>query len=175
MNHKLKMMATSVAVSLLFGIYACSNNEPTPTPSLPSPSVSTIPSEAVTLDPAPTSIEDEGPYPTEEPEPTRKPPARTTEPTPVPTVTTSEAGTPAVQFAARWGKRYPNVPEFAILKAANATCRLIEASGSNWNDNPATIAAIETAVGAAGLSSKDGVEFAQDANQNYCASVSNPT
>lgn len=175
MNDKLKMLATTIAVSLLFGIYACSSDEPKPVPTSPSPSVSTIPSEAVTLDPAPTSIEEEGPFPTEEPNnPPVKPEKTTTKPE-APATATPEAGTPAVQFAARWGKRYPQVPEFAILKAANATCRAIDAAGANWNDNPVTVAAIETIVGAAGLSANDGVEFAQDANQNYCSSVSNPT
>jgi len=107
-----------------------------------------------------------------------KPSTATTEPSTVPTrdaeptATTSEAGTPATQFAERWGKKYPAIPEFVILKTANSTCDLI--SSGNWQDEPRK-SLIEGVVSAAGMAENDAVEFAQDAEQNYCSSRSNPT
>jgi len=113
-----------------------------------------VPSEDVTT--APTK-------PAEDPEPTKT----------LPTVT--PAVPPAVEFAQRWGRKYPDVPEYAILKAANATCELISTSGDNWNDNTQVVASIAVLLDAAGMQRTDALEFAQDADQNYCSSVSNPT
>lgn len=135
----------------------------------PTPTQSTKPSATVTAVPTPTpEVEPTTTRP--EPEPTTERPTQPQETAAAPT--TSGAVPPGVEFASRWGKRYPDVPEFAILKAANATCRTIEAAGNGWETDPLIQAAIETAVGAAGLNNNDALEFAQDANQNYCSSIS---
>ncbi len=142
--------------------------DPTPTPSVfPTPIKS--PSDLISKPPKVPSTPTQTVTKTEVPEDSdNATPAK-------PEVSMSEAGTPATQFASRWGKRYPSVPEFAILKAANAICRTIETSGDNWINSELAKSAIEVAVGAAGLNENDAVEFAQDAQQNYCSSVSNPT
>ena len=168
MNRKMKALTLSIAVSFMLGIYACSDgNNAVPLPSTPTPEVSysTNPTEASTPTQKPTA------------EPTREHTTKpeTVEPKPTATVTSSDAGTPAVEFAARWGKRYPDVPEFAILKAANGTCRILTEAGDNWNDSTVVMNSIEVVVGTAGIKNNDALEFAQDADQNYCASVSNPT
>lgn len=134
--------------------------------------------------PVPSTVESQSTKPVEpsnEPTQTREPkpepePTRTTEkPDPGPVVTTSEAGTPATQFAQRWGVKYPAVPEYAILKAAKGTCLLIETGGVDWFSDPAIMAGITEVVSGFGMQSKDALEFAQDADQNYCSSIVNPT
>lgn len=168
MRRTIVSIATTLTLSM--GLVACSSpSDPTPTPSAtPGPAVSSPEKPTTAPVPTPGPTETDAPEKPSDPEPTKKP-----EPTPAPA--TSEAGTPATQFAQRWGKRYPDVPEFAILKAANATCRAIEASGNDWNKDPIVTGAISLAIQAAGLSENDAIEFAQDADQNYCASVANPT
>lgn len=99
----------------------------------------------------------------------------TSNPEPGPVVTTTEAGTPATQFAQRWGLRYPSIPEYAILKAANGTCLMITQGGADWISDPLVVGGIEEIVKGFGLDGKDALEFAQDANQNYCSSIVNPT
>lgn len=106
-----------------------------------------------------------------EPEPTK---TEDTKPEPTSTVTSSDAGTPAVQFAKRWGEKYPAVPEYAILKAANGVCTITE-QFPDWTNNPLAKAGIDEVVKGFGISENDGVAFTQDAQQNYCGSVSNPT
>jgi hypothetical protein len=153
-------------IALVIGLSGCTSGNSDPAP-IPLPSATESPSVKPTAAPEPTVTEQPNtPDPTNQPEPTGEPT------TVAPTV---EAGTPATQFAERWGKRYPEVPEFAILKAANATCAAIDQAGANWNDNILVVAGIEAAVTAAGLSGNDALEFGQDAKQNYCSSVSNPT
>jgi hypothetical protein len=129
------------------------------------PSATASPAQTLSEAPRPSSVSATG-----------KSTEQTSDPegtTPAPT--TSAAVPPAIEFAQRWGKRYPNVPEFAILKAANGTCRLIDESGVNWNDNSTTMAAVEVLISGPGIDSSQALEFAQDANQNYCSSVSNHT
>lgn len=92
-----------------------------------------------------------------------------------PPVETTEAGTPATQFAQRWGLRYPSVPEYAILKAAKGTCLLIEQGGVDWFADPMIMGGIEEIVTGFGIEKNQALEFAQDANQNYCSSIANPT
>lgn len=166
--RKTKATVIASVISIGLTLSACSdktepiNPMPTATPSSPVVN-STIAPEPSTAAPRTTEPETDAPT-TKLPEPT------------VSTAPTSEAAAPpATQFAQRWGQRYPNVPEFAILKAANGTCRLIAASGTNWNDSTDTMKAIEAAVSLAGVDSNDALEFAQDADQSYCSSVSNPT
>lgn len=160
-----KTLVSLLAVSAIV-LGGCS--KPTPSP-VPSASVrpSASPTAGVTTTPTTTAVPTtQAPDPTEG---TGGAPGKTVAPT------TSAAVPPAIEFAQRWGAKYPSVPEFAILKSANATCKLISASGVNWNDNTDTMSAIETVIGAAGINKTDALEFAQDANQNYCSSVSNPT
>jgi hypothetical protein len=83
---------------------------------------------------------------------------------------TTGADTPANAFAKRWGERYPKVPEYAVLKAANGVCKLVENS-PDWVSDADTVAAVKTVVGLAGIDDNDAVEFGQDAQQNYCASA----
>jgi hypothetical protein len=157
-----------LVIALTAGVLAltgCSNtSEPTPVPN-PTPVETTV-------NPAPTT---DAPEPDPTREPTVAPTTDEPKPEPAPSVSSSEAGTPAVQFAERWGKRYPNVPEFLILKAANQTCRLLAEAPDNWTSDSETLAGIKAGVTLAGIEGSDGVEFAQDAQQNYCGSVSNPT
>lgn len=94
---------------------------------------------------------------------------------PAPVTTTTGAITPAVEFAQRWGLRYPSVPEYVILKAANGTCTLIESGGVAWISKPVVVGGIEDIVTDFGIEKSQALEFAQDAEQNYCASVANPT
>lgn len=178
MNQKLKTVGISIGLTFILGIYACSNSNPTPIPTAPSVGISTNPSELPTpgwITPNGSELPTTKPTRTTADQPT--PPEVDPEPTtpPRPTLTAPEAGTPATQFAARWGKRYPGVPEYAILKAANATCSIIAKSGQDWTNDPATLAAIELALKAIDMPSNDALEFAQDAEQNYCSSVENPT
>jgi hypothetical protein len=151
------MKKTLVSLAVIMTIAGCSApSDSTPSPTqVPSPhaSVSAKPTEA------PTTPSKDNPKPTPQ----------------SPAPTSSEAGTPATQFAERWGKRYPSVPEFAILKAANRTCDVIGAAGNGWESDPLVQLALKEGIGAFGLSDNDALEFAQDANQNYCSSVSNPT
>lgn len=156
-------------VVLAFSLGACAetnkNNE------LPPTYPTTQASETI----APTKDSD----PTETPStPREDPPIEGEEnytPKPSESASSDVAAPPATQFAKRWGDRYPNVPEFAILKAANATCRVIEEAGNGWQDNTLLIAGIGELLKSAGINSDQGLEFAQDAEQNYCSSVSNPT
>jgi hypothetical protein len=160
-------------IALVLGLTGCTSSpsDPTPTP-VPLPTMVETPSVNPTEAPTPPQITRNGSGPaviTDEPTPEET----TTKPEASPTGT--PARPPAVEFAQRWGTKYPDIPEFAILKAANATCRVIETAGNDWNKDPLVVAGIEVAVQASGLSQNDAVEFAQDADQNYCASVANPT
>jgi hypothetical protein len=124
---------------------------------------------------SPSAIKSEAPAtPTkdvpQEPEPTKEEP----KPEPTSATTSSAATTPAVQFAKRWGEKYPTVPEYAILKAANGVCAVTE-QFPDWTNNPLAKAGIDEIVKGFGISESDGVAFTQDAQQNYCGSVSNPT
>ena len=159
------MKRTIIGIALIAALTGCTApSDPTPTKPPTAPSVApTKPSDTPKPDPEPQPTEDGGEENT--PKPTPQSPAPTT----------SEAGTPATQFAERWGKRYPSVPEFAILKAANRTCDVIGAAGNGWESDPLVQLALKEGIGAFGLSDNDALEFAQDANQNYCSSVSNPT
>lgn len=179
MRRPLPLIVTVVLVVIIvLAIAGCSNNnEPsrTPTPAPVTPSVEI--SEGSTPTPGwitPNGSEAPTAEPTRDVDPE---PTRNNEPDPKPTAapSSSDAGTPATQFAARWGQRYPNVPEYLILKAANSTCRLIETTGQGWEDSPLFKPAVENIAEVAGISSNDAFEFAQDADQNYCSSVSNPT
>lgn len=105
---------------------------------------------------------------------TKTPNAEPTTPDPDPTTQPPGADTPANQFAKRWGEKYPAVPEYAILKAANGVCDIV-GRFPDWTNNPLAQAGIKEVVKGFGLDANDGVEFAQDAQQNYCNSVSNPT
>lgn len=160
------IVATSI-VAMLTLAGCTGNNDPiTPGPTVnPAPSISE----------STNTSEPETEAPTRNPEPAETTTKPAEEETVAPSPSSEDAAPPATKFAQRWGQRYPNIPEFAILKAANATCRAIEAAGPDWNDNALVVAGIESAVNAAGLSENDALEFAQDANQNYCSSVSNPT
>ncbi len=165
----MRRLVVAVFAGVAILLSGCQAENPQPVPSTPAP----IKSPSATATEAPTARPE--PVPTTAETPRGEATKPETTPTPKPSATT-EAGTPATQFASRWGKKYPDVPEFAILRAANATCTILEnAPGDNWNDNPLVLAAIEKAVQVSGLSENDAVEFAQDAQQNYCSSVSNPT
>lgn len=149
------MKKTAIGTLLLLSLSACS----TPVDPTPLPTINPVPSVRTTE--APTRVPS---YP-----PTRAttPPVTTS---PIPVETTSGAGTPAVQFAQRWGKRYPDVPEFAILKAANATCDVITEAGPGWENKSIITTGISGIVGEFGIPNNTAVEFAQDADQNYCSS-----
>lgn len=157
------MKKVILASVLALSLSACTDvgvKDPIQLPT-PAESLNTIPSALPETSPSPTKSEvppvvEETPKPT----PTTAPP------------TTTDPGTPATQFADRWGKKYPAVPEYAILKAANGTCAVIAKYGIT---NPIAKAAISEVVTGFGLSSNDAVEFAQDADQNYCSSIVNPT
>lgn len=159
----MKKTIVSITVISAISLSACSSgSNPTPAP-VPSRSVvvSESPSEVVTTEPEVTSKAPEPARTTNNPEP-KEP--DTTKPT------TGGAVPPAIQFAQRWGVKYPNVPEFAILKAANATCDAIAASGSDYASNTVTMGIISSVVSTAGFNDNDALEFAQDADQNYCSS-----
>ncbi len=160
----------SGAIVIVLALSACTDKPDVIEPSLPgTPSVA---ASQTTNTSEPTKT----PEIPSEPRPTEPDPEKPTKSaSPEPSVTSSDAGTPAVQFASRWGKRYPNVPEYAILKAANGVCVVSDQYGEDWLNNPLAEAAINELVQFAGISENDAVEFAQDARQNYCASVSNPT
>lgn len=124
---------------------------------------------------SPSAIKSEAPVtPTKDTPNQTEPTKEDPRPEPTSTTTTSDAGTPATQFAQRWGLRYPLVPEYAILKAANGVCAVIK-QFPDWTNSPLAQAGIREVVTGFGLDANDGVEFAQDAQQNYCSSVSNPT
>jgi hypothetical protein len=166
-----KVLVSVIAASAII-LSGCSNDKPLPTPLPTAPSV--LPSETVSGWPTPPNIT-RPPQETSEPDQTQNPdvPSKPEETKPAPT--TSGAVPPAIEFAQRWGAKYPNVPEYAILKTANATCEFIAKSGVNWNDNTVTMAAISGLLSGAGINDNEALEFAQDAEQNYCSSVSNPT
>jgi hypothetical protein len=130
------------------------------TTSTPQPEL-TKPTQGSKPDPVPTKN-------TPEEQPTKETPK------PEPAPTTSGAETPATQFAKRWGEKYPSIPEYAILKAANGVCAVTQ-QYPDWTDNALAKAALYEVVKGFGLAENDAVEFTQDAQQNYCASVSNPT
>lgn len=162
----MKKIVLSLAVAGLV-LAGCSKRvEPTPTPSNSSPSVSV--SEGSTPTP-----EDSTEPTTETPNPPTDEPTTQTPTSTAPT--TDPAMPPATAFAQRWGVKYPSVPEYAILKAANKTCSAIADGGDSWQSAPKVISLIEDAVDTAGISKSDALEFAQDADQNYCASIANPT
>lgn len=170
MKKALVILAVTVLLAVtVFSLVGCSaDKKPVPAPTF---SASSMPSETVSGWPTPPNIT-RPPY---DPEQTAPEPEKTTKnntPDNTAAPTTSEAVPPAVQFAQRWGKKYPSVPEYAILKTANATCTLIEEAGTNWNDNTVTMAAIAGLLSTVDMSDNDALEFAQDANQNYCSSVS---
>jgi hypothetical protein len=161
------MKKTLVSLVVIMALAGCNApSDPTPTPT-----------EVPTVEVSPSETPTEAPEPNPEPVPTKDDGgSESPKPTPQsPAPTTSEAGTPATQFAERWGKRYPSIPEFAILKAANRTCDVIGAAGNGWESDPLVQLALKEGIGAFGLSDNDALEFAQDANQNYCSSVGNPT
>lgn len=164
-------MKKTIAISavMLFALTACNKPEeinPSPTRTA-QPTVTQTTNEPGPTEVPTTSVPDPGAEPT-----TNKP----EEPvTPAPSVISSDAGTPATQFAQRWGVRYPSVPEYAILKAANGVCAMIEQFGNGWESDERALAGIREAAEFAGIAGYDGLEFAQDANQNYCSTVSNPT
>lgn len=162
---KIKLASAGIVTTL--ALVACTNN---PAPIVTTPTQ--VPSTIINS-------------PTDEPEPSKTPsspkpePSKTSKPnnntSPTVVVPSSDpAAPPATQFAQRWGIRYPQAPEFAILKAANATCDTIEGS-EDWQNDSAVIADVAAAIKVAGIESSEALEFAQDAEQNYCSSVSNPT
>lgn len=157
----------SMALVSALGLAGCQSNSdgnyvPTPTQA-PAPTVN-----------SPTT-DSEGSTPTPEVQTPDAPTTTAPKPEPTPSTTTQEAGTPATQFAQRWGKKYPQVPEFAILKAANRVCSAINTIGPEWISDPLGQKLMQEAINGLGISDNDAVEFAQDAQQNYCGSVSNPT
>jgi hypothetical protein len=162
-NITMKKTIVSIMAISAISLGACnSGSNPTPTP---------VPSESVVVSESPTAVA------TPEPEvTTKKPdPARTTDKPETKDPVTAEPTTtgavpPAIEFAQRWGAKYPNVPEFAILKAANATCDAIATAGTDYANNTVTMGIISSVVSTAGLSENDALEFAQDADQNYCSS-----
>lgn len=158
-----KTLAVSAVLGLVF-LAGCKSPDsgPTPLPTSVSPSVAV--SESNSVEPTPTTREPAPEETTNKPEPT----------TPKTSTSSSDAGTPATQFAQRWGAKYPDVPEYAILKGANGVCAVTE-QYPDWTNNALAQAAIEEIVKGFGISENDAVEFAQDAQQNYCSSVSNPT
>jgi hypothetical protein len=158
-----KTLAVS-AILVIAVLGGCKNpdSRPTPVPTTVSPSV-TI-SQANSAEPTPTTREPGPDKTTNKPEPT----------TPRTSTASTDAGTPAVQFAQRWGVKYPNVPEYAILKGANGVCAVVD-QYPDWTSNPVAKDSIEEIVTGFGLNQSDAVEFAQDAEQNYCSSISNPT
>lgn len=140
--------------------------EPKPITASPTVSPSAINSEAPVTPPTKEPVE---PTKGEDPKPTE-----TTKPAPASPSASVDSGTPGTKFAKRWGEKYPNVPEFAILKAANGVCKVTE-QFPDWTNNPIAEAGIAEIVKGFGIAENDGVEFTQDAQQNYCSSVSNPT
>lgn len=165
----MKSTLVNIAAVMAIALAGCSAPQDS-TPSEPTAGTSTEspvtkPTEAPTTDPEP------------QPEETTTAPSEPN-PEPAPTVPNpqeSAASTPATEFAMRWGKKYPNIPEFAILKAANRTCEALAIAPENWAESKLTVALLEEAVSAFGLQENDAVEFAQDAQQNYCPSIKNPT
>ncbi len=164
LGEKMKKTLLSISIVVALAISGCSTgSEPT------NPPVNN--SKPPVGIPAPFT-----PEPTDEPQtPSQPDPQPKPEPEVKPSPTTSSAMTPAVAFAKRWGERYPNVPEYAILKTANGVCNAIAKTGNGWENNPLVIAGFNTAVEAIGMDNNVGLEFAQDAHQNYCASVTNPS
>lgn len=155
--HSITAIVLSAVV--LTGCTADKNPDP-----IPLPSVDVLPSETVSGWPTPPNIT-RPPY--TEPTKTDAPENGST----TPATTTSAAVPPAIEFAQRWGKKYPNVPEFAILKAANATCDILEANPKpSWETDPFIVGAIESGLSALDIPTTDAVEFGQDAQQNYCSS-----
>lgn len=162
----MKKTLTSVGLALIVLAGCSRNSEPRPTP---------VPSEAVSPSTIPTAVPATPSWPPTSPAvPTVKPPTArpTIEPTDPLTVnpTTTGADTPANAFAKRWGERYPQVPEYAILKAANGVCDTIADSPDWINDTP-TVNTVKDITDTAGIDSNDSLEFGQDAQQNYCASA----
>lgn len=160
---KISIVTIAIVSSLAF--FGCAKPINTPTPTQ-TPSVYESPSAINTEPPvSPTH-----PATTE---PESEPSQATQSPADVPT--SDAAAPPATQFAQRWGKTYPSVPEYQILRAANSTCELIGASGNDWAHDPQIKAGLEAIMTNADMKASDAQEFAQDASQNYCASVANPT
>jgi hypothetical protein len=159
MKRSIVVVAIAMTVSGLFG---CSGGNNTPTPTdLPSQQVS----------PSVTTTE-----PTEAPStrPPVKPSTRqATKPTsaaPSQTTTDEDAAPPATKFAERWGKKYPGIQEYAILKGANKVCGVIDAYPA-WMTDTKAVNLIVAAANSVGIKDDDAVEFAQDASQNYCPTV----
>lgn len=163
----MKKVVLSIAIAgLILG--GCSKQtQPDPVPSLESPSVAV--SEGSTPTPGWITPNGSGSPTQDSEEPTKG----NQEPTSNP-ATSDAAAPPATQFAQRWGQKYPNVPEFAILKTANATCAAIQEVGDDWETNAAFLSGVEKVMDSAGMNKSDALEFAQDVNQNYCSSVENP-
>lgn len=146
-----------VGAFFLGGCTADKNPDPIVLPSvdvLPSAAISEAPSK-----PSNTATAKPG-----EPKTTQPENPATVAPSP------SAAVPPAIEFAQRWGKKYSSVPEYAILKTANVTCEAIDIAGIDYFTDPVAMGVITDAVTAAGMESKDALEFAQDAQQNYCSS-----
>ena len=162
---RVRVLALSIASAVI--LTGCTSNKPEPLPTTPAPSVSA--SAPITEAPTPEPTVEPGPD-TTEPETPSEP-----DPKPTPAPATSEAGTPSVEFIKRWGLKYISVEEYRIQKAANATCKVITTEGSTWDNNPETVSAVEAIVVDADIAKSDALEFGQDAYQNYCPSMSNPT
>lgn len=148
-----KTIPVIICLVLLSACNSSDNSRPYPEV----PTISSNPSEAVSELPRPTPVS-----PTKAPEPEI---TKTVEPKP-----TAEAVPPAIEFAQRWGKKYPAVPEYLILKTANYVCDAIKIKGERWENDSVTMLSIVEYISEAGMKESDALEFAQDAHQNYCSS-----
>jgi hypothetical protein len=61
-----------------------------------------------------------------------------------------------------------------ILKAGKGVCLIINEASGNWTQDDKVLAGIREATNWAGIEASQSFEFAQDAEQNYCPSLSNP-
>lgn len=166
MKKTIVVLATAV-----LALGACNKpSDPQPVPTKPTTPVVVTPSAVLVT--TPPAVETTAPTQGGDSD---NPPVKSDEPTTSVAPSSEAAAPPATQFAQRWGAKYPNVPEYAILKAANSVCYVINAAGADWAKNEEAVASVEAAVSVMGINKSDGVEFAQDAAQNYCSSVSNPT
>lgn len=153
----MKQRIISLSLVSAFILAGCggNNGEPLPVP----PTDFTTPPTATTEAPKPRPSNTEPSS-----SPTTVKPSATLAPS------TSSADTPAVQFARRWGLKYPGIPEVTILKTANAVCEVTKLDG-NWQDNPQLIADIKEKINSAGFPDEETYPFATDAETNYCSSL----